>query len=68
MEDVCHWLEIPFESKVKGFMINELYQRSLAGEKEAENKIKERCTTDLTALSKLFGKLKKYTHLISEMR
>src|SRR5437867_3634802 len=39
MEDVCHWLEIPFETRIKGFMINELYQKSLSGDKEAENKI-----------------------------
>ena|SRR5437867_648382 len=66
MEDVCHWLEIPFDSKIKGFMIHELYQRSLSGDKDSENRIKERCTTDLLALSKLFEKLKTYSNLISK--
>jgi uncharacterized protein YprB with RNaseH-like and TPR domain len=60
MEDVCKWLNIDYNPEVKGHEVDEFYHRSLAGDKISEEKIKNRCKSDLVALAKLFEKLKNY--------
>jgi uncharacterized protein YprB with RNaseH-like and TPR domain len=60
MEDVCKWLKIDYDPVLRGHDIDAFYHRSLAGEKDAEEKIKNRCKADLVALAKLFEKLKPY--------
>jgi uncharacterized protein YprB with RNaseH-like and TPR domain len=63
LEDVCKWLKIPYENNTKGWMIDSIYHKSLVGDKQSENQIKEHCKNDLIILSKLFQKLKPYLSL-----
>lgn len=63
MEDVCKWLDIDYKPELRGHEIDEYYHRSLAGDETAEEKIKNRCKADLTALADLFEKLKPYLNL-----
>jgi len=68
MEDVCKWLKIDYAPELRGQDIDEWYHKSLTGDKTAEEKIKNRCKTDLIALAKLFEKLKPYFSLIVRNR
>lgn len=68
LEDVCKWLKIDFNTKVKAYMIDEFYHKNLSGDKNAEERIKEKCKADLMALAGLFEKMKPYFNLITTKR
>jgi uncharacterized protein YprB with RNaseH-like and TPR domain len=63
MEDVCRWLGIAYSPELRGYDVDEFYHRCLAGDAASEEKIKNRCKTDLVALARLFEKLKPYFNL-----
>jgi DNA polymerase elongation subunit (family B) len=66
MRDVCEWLGIPHNVEIKAHMIDELYHKFLAGDKNSGEKIKEKCETDLIGLAELFEKMKLYFNLTTK--
>ena len=68
LEHVCKWLGIPQNNNTKGWMIDSIYHKSLIGDKQAEEQIKEHCKNDLLTLAKLFQRLKPYLNFITTNR
>jgi len=68
LEYVCKWLKIDFNTKVKAYTIDEFYHKTFSGDKNVEEKIKEKCKADLMALAELFEKMKPYFNLITTKR
>lgn len=60
MEEVCKILKVKYEPGISGEIIAINFMKGLAGDKEAKEKIVQRCENDLIALSKLYKKFKPY--------